>query len=265
MQHVGLKGTTNVGVNLFGYERERVYPMIISKLDREIDLLLISNGETKHYCWIKNFNRLCASHTENSTHSMHHCKRCLRGYHSIESLNKHIVDCSQHDTQRIELPKSGSTLTFKNYNRSMRVPFVVYADFESFLKPISLPNPAESYTYKIKKHSPSSFCYHIKCFDDSLFKQNPVTFTAENEDDDVAQIFVDTLEQNIRDIYQQFKFAKNMVLTKENKVQYSSATTCHICDNNHKNPQRNLVWRRSMVERVHCFEYKLENKGHKRL
>ena len=45
----------------------------------------------------------------------------------------------------------------------------------------------------------SSFCYHIKCFDDSLYKQNPVTFTAENADDDVAQIFVDTLEQNIRD------------------------------------------------------------------
>ena len=79
---------------------------------------------------------------------------------------------------------------------------MVYADFESFLKPIStcLPNPAESYTNKIQKHSPSSFCYHIKCFDDSLYKQNPVTFTAENEDDDVAQIFVGTLEQNIMDI-----------------------------------------------------------------
>jgi Recombination endonuclease VII len=114
----------------------------------------------------------------------------------------------------------------------MRVPFVVYADFESFLKPIStcLPNPAQSYTKNIQKHSQSSFCYHIKCFDDSLFNQNPVSFTAENEDDDVAQIFVDTLEQNIRDIYQQFKFAKIMVFTKDNKVQYSSATTCHICE-----------------------------------
>ena len=109
---------------------------------------------------------------------------------------------------------------------------MVDADLNRFLKPIStcLPNPAESYINKIQKHTTSSFCYYVKCFDDSPFKQHPVSFTAENVDHDVAQIFVDTLEQNIKDIYQQFKFAKNMLFTKDNKVQYSSATTCHICD-----------------------------------
>ena len=111
------------------------------------------------------------------------------------------------------------------------MPFVVYADLKSFLKPNStcLPIPAESYTQKIQKHCHRSFCYHIDCFDDSLLKQNPVTFTAEIGGDDEAQILVDTLERNIRDIYQQFKFAKNMVITRK-KVQYNSATTCHICD-----------------------------------
>ena len=29
-------------------------------------------------------------------------------------------------------------------------------------------------------------------------------FTAENEDDDVAQIFIDTLIENIKDIYKRF-------------------------------------------------------------
>ena len=71
----------------------------------------------------------------------------------------------------------------------MRVPFVVYADFESFIKPIDTcqPSPEKSYTNKYQKHTPSSFCYHLKRFDDSLYKQEPVTFTAENEDDDVSQ------------------------------------------------------------------------------
>ena len=74
----------------------------------------------------------------------------------------------------------------------MRVPFIVYADFESFIKPIDscLPNGGESYSHQYQKHTPSSFCYYVKCFDDTIYSQKPVVFTAESEDDDVAQIFV---------------------------------------------------------------------------
>ena len=161
---------------------------------------------------------------------MHYCKRCLTGYRIIESLNKHIEYCSLHDAVTIKMPESGSVLKFKNYCRSMRVPFVVYADFECFIKPISTnqPNPDGSDTNKFQKHTPGSFCYHIKSFDDTVYEQNPVTFTAANEDDDVAQIFVDTLEQNIKDIYQQFKFPKKMI--KADEAKFNAASTCHICE-----------------------------------
>ena len=47
-----------------------------------------------------------------------------------------------------------------------------------------------------------------KCFDDILYSQQQVTFVKEFNDDDVAQIFIDTLEKNIRDIYKKFKFPK---------------------------------------------------------
>ena len=107
-------------------------------------------------------------------------------YFTANSTRKYIdvldemvnnYNSTRHDAQRIEVPEAGSTLKFKNYNRSMRVPFVMYADFESFLKPVSgcQPSPTESYTNKIRKHTPSSFCYHIKCFDDSLYKPKPVS------------------------------------------------------------------------------------------
>jgi len=211
-----------------------VYPLILSKHGGEkvVELLFISNGETKHYCWIKNFNKLLSARTETCHHTMFYCRRCLTGYREHESLNRHSEYCSKHDAQRIELPEVGSTLGFKNYFKSMRVPFVVYADFESFLKPISgyQPNPEESYTNMLQKHTPSSFCYHIKCFDDKVYQQDPVTFTAENEDDDVAQILVDTLEQDIKNIYQRFKFAKMMEkLTNIEQKEYDKAT-CYICE-----------------------------------
>ena len=246
-----------VSVNVFGYD-DNVYPLILSKRESEkvIDLLLISEGERKHYCWIKNFNKLCAERTETGGHnSMHYCKRCLNGYRHIEGLDKHNEYCGLHKAQRAQVPKAGTTKFFKHYFKSMRVPFVVYADFESFIKPIDTchPNNEESYTNKYQKHTPSSFCYHIKCFDDSLYQQEPVTFTAENETDDVAQIFVDTLEQNIKDIYNQFKFSKKMIFTKKDETLYKSTTTCHICEGAEGEFRRNEIDDDNYIKvRDHC-------------
>ena len=222
----------SINLNVFGYDnQEKVFPLFVSKetYEKFVDLLIISDESKSHYCWIKNFNKLCAARTAKSTHSMHYCKRCLAGYREVESLNKHTEYCSLHDAQRVIVPEPGSTLKFKNYYKSMRVPVTVYADFESFTKPIDTceSNPAESYTNKYQKHTPSSFCYKIKCSDD---KQRLVTFTAENEDDDVAQIFVDTLEQDIIDIYKQFKFPKKMIFTSEDAKTFAAATICHICE-----------------------------------
>ena len=79
----------------------------------------------------------------------------------------------------------------------MRVPFVVFADFESFIKPIDTcqPNPKGSYTNKYQKHTPSSFYYYVKCFDNPVYSQEPVAYTAESEDNDVVQIFADLLSK----------------------------------------------------------------------
>ena len=95
----------------------------------------------------------------------------------------------------------------------MRVPFIVYADFESFTSQLSTcqPKPEKSYTKQYQKHIPSGFFYHIKCFDDTLYSQQPVTFVKEFNDDDVAQILMDTLEKNIKEIYKKFNFSKSMI------------------------------------------------------
>src|SRR5271156_816226 len=227
----------NVGisVNVFGYDGD-VYPLRLSKVcdkvcdSKIIDLLLIADDSTQHYCLIKNLSRLLTAQT--GGHTVHYCRRCLNGFREIKSLAKHNEYCSQHDAQKIEVPEPGTLLQFKNYNRSMRVPFIVYADFESFIKPIDscLPNGGKSYTHKYQKHTPSSFCYYVKCFDDAVYSQEPVVFTAKSENDDVAQIFVDTLEENIKQIYKQFKFKEKMIFTEVDAEMYSDANTCHICD-----------------------------------
>ena len=84
----------------------------------------------------------------------------------------------------------------------MRVPFIVYADFESFTPQLTTcqPNPDKSYTKQYQKHIPSRFYDHMKCFDDTLYSQPSVTFVKEYNDGHVAQIFIDTLENNNKDI-----------------------------------------------------------------
>src|SRR5271155_1650745 len=227
------RNNVGISVNVFGYE-EYVYPLRVSEVcdkvcNSKIDLLLIVNDSTQHYCLIKNLSRLLYSQT--GEHTLHYCRRCLNGFREIKSLAKHNEYCKEHDAVKVKLPEPGSVLQFKNYNKSMRVPFIVYADFESFIKPIDscLPNRGESYTHQYQKHTPSSFCYYIKCFDDTVYSQKPVVFTAESEKDDVAQIFVDTLEQNIKQIYKQFKFPKDMIFTQVESNMYNEAATCHIC------------------------------------
>ena len=93
-----------------------------------------------------------------------------------------------------------------------------------------LPNPDNSYTKQYQKLIPSGFCYHIKCFDDTLHSQEPVTFVKELNDDDVAQIFINTLEKNIKEIYKKFKFSKGMIMTMHKKLVYDNSTLCHICN-----------------------------------
>ena len=79
-----------------------------------------------------------------------------------------------------------------------------------------------------QKHIPSGFSYQIKCFDDTFYSQQPVTFVKLFSDDNVAQIFMDTLEKNIKDIYKKFKFQKNMIMTRHDKFVYENSTNCHI-------------------------------------
>ena len=97
-----------------------------------------------------------------------------------------------------ELPEKGTMLMYKNYHRSEKVPFIVYADFESYIKPLQScdPNPESSYTKQYQKHEPFRFCYYIKCCDYEVYEPKLVSYTGE----DAAQKFVDMLEKDIREI-----------------------------------------------------------------
>jgi len=231
------RNNTDLSINVFGYEdsmKRFVYPLRIFKHERKdvVDPLLFSNDFTTHYCLVKNLSNLLSSQVTKSKEYRLFCRRCLNGFRSKEALDKHKRYCNQHAVVRPEMPEPGTKLKFKNHNRSLRVPFIVYADFESFIEPIHpcQPDPNTSYTNQYQKHTPSSFCYYIKYFNDDVYKHEPVSYVAESDDVDVAGKFVEMLEAHIKKIYRQFKFPKSMTFTKADEERYKKKTKCHICD-----------------------------------
>ena len=143
-----------------------------------------------------------------------------------ESLNRHQEYCNEYEAVKIELPEKGTMLKYTSYCKSEKVPFIVYADFESYIKPLQScdPKPESSYTKQYQKHEPSSFCYYIKCFDDEVYEPKLVSYTGE----DAAQKSVEMLEGDIREITS--IPAKKMIFRKEEAKRFNKETRCWICN-----------------------------------
>ena len=221
-----------ISINVYGYEKTEVYPLRVSTRTSDshhINLLLISEGEKKHYCLIKSMTRLLSSQKSTKEHKKFFCPRCLNSFGRQDLLDKHLELCGDNEAVRIKMPEEGTFVQFKNYHKMMDVPFVIYADFESHMKAMhsAQQNPKKSYTEKKMLHVPVSFCYYVKCFfDDS--KSKVVEYTAKSKDEDVAQKFVESLEEEVKSIYKDNP-PKKMIFTKEDNDNYEKSDSCWLC------------------------------------
>ena len=154
------------------------------------------------------------------------CMRCLNPFNNQKALDKHEEYCSNHEAVKIIMPKKGTMLRFENYHRGERVPFVIYADFESCIKSIHTcdPNPENSYTKQYQKHEPISFYYYIKSLDNEVslpIKER--SYTGKNAE----QVFLKYLEEDIRAIANIEK--KEIIFGEKEKERYNEEARCWIC------------------------------------
>ena len=161
-----------ISINVFGFEGV-VYPLRLSKRKSEqrerseneqtINLLLISDGEKQHYCLIKSLSRLLSSQVSGHKESNVFCLNCLNHFPNEEKLKIHEEYCLKNQAIRIEMPEEGSLVTFIHHQRSIKVPFVVYADFEAFTEeiPISEQNDKFSFNRNIKNTNRVDFATRL--------------------------------------------------------------------------------------------------------
>ena len=220
----------NIGINVIGYDspanknKKELYPLYISKqrdASMHVNLLYITQGNKSHYILIKKLNAFLKT----QHHSKHFCMYCFNGFGSKRLLDDHISFCKGHNAQKTVFPKiSQRFLYFKDYSMVRRVPFVIYADFESVLLPVDTCTPkhdASSTTIK-QIHVPCGYCI-IVVGPSKIHK--PQYYRGE----DCIDHFFDTLFAWEKAIIKKLKTPVKMKMTEADKIRLRDAKTCYMC------------------------------------
>ena len=123
--------------------------------------------------------------------------------------------------------KQGSTIEFKDGHNQFKVPFIMYADFESILEPmdpVEPGSPNQPYTNEVNQHTPSGWCVYSKFAYGDV--DNPLR-TCRGKD--CIETFCNYVKKEVHRLYHMFPELPMDPLTKKQWKKYKRSTKCHIC------------------------------------
>ena len=122
---------------------------------------MITNGEKWHYLAVKSLSALIRGITGNNNGDFY-CLNCSQSYTTENKLKKHKNVSENHDYCYVEMPEE---LKYNEGGKSMRIPFIIYADLERLLEKMNTchNNPEKSSTTKINNHTPSGYLLFTYC------------------------------------------------------------------------------------------------------
>ena len=94
------------------------------------------------------------------------CHYCLHTFTTEEILKRDIKDCFKINAkQTIKMPKKGEYVKFKTFERKIKPPLMIHANFKSILVPEDngKQNTNKSYTNKYQKHVAGIYGYVLAC------------------------------------------------------------------------------------------------------
>ena len=193
--------------------------------EKQVILLMISNGENWHYLIVKNLAGLLEGITSNHKEDFYDLN-CFCTYSTKNKLEAHKKICENRDCCHAEMPiKDNSTIKYNQGEKSIKLPFAVYADLECLLEKIITcqNNPNELSTTEINKHTPSDYSLFTHCsFDKSKNKLN------HHRSKDCMKKFCKDLREHATKIINCEKKKMTPLTTKE-KIHYNEQEICYIC------------------------------------
>ena len=182
----------SIRINVFGYENGQPFLIHISKetFEDQMNLLLITEDEKKHYVLIKDFNAFMYNQSKHKERK-HFCMFCLQCFSSERILENHANNClTINGAQAINMPKQGENiLKFNNFHKQLPVPFVIYADFEAITKKVQGCKQSEemeneknkrSYTEAYQTHEDCGSAYKVICCYDDKYSKDICIYRGEN-------------------------------------------------------------------------------------
>ena len=122
--------------------------------------MIISKSNRKHYVAIKSLSRLLSSKNTKHKGKEYFCKNCLQGFREESSRDKHLDYCINNKSVKGEMPHKKPIVQYSDGQFQFKVPFIMYADFESILVLIegTRNDPMISSSRGVNNHVPSGWC-----------------------------------------------------------------------------------------------------------
>ena len=217
----------SISVSVYKLPNETTITNRITKVENaehQINLSMVEKEDNHHYVLIKDLSKMVGCQYNGNTKKKqirHHCLRVSINRH----IGKHIGHgCLAVEGQRIQMPKEGEQIYFKNQTRKFEAPYVMYAGFEcltmeysfKIYKPI---DPNISYTEKYQHHKPCGCKIHVV---------NRTTNESESylyRGSDCMEHFVKTC-RNIKDkIMNELKVNVPIIMTEEDEDNFKQCYT----------------------------------------
>ena len=107
------------------------------KCKKQVNLLVMVNGENRHYTAIKGISRLLKSLNATRKDGYYFCMTCLNGFRTEPARDKHYEYCSSNGHVKVNMTtEKEKRLKFRDGQYQFTAPFMLYADFDSILKPV---------------------------------------------------------------------------------------------------------------------------------
>ena len=220
----------------------------VQNAEHEIHLLMVEKSNNHHYVLIKDLNKLVGCQYNKNIKHKQTCPHCLRGFQPTGALTKHFGrGCLAIGGQKIQMPKKGVTIHFKNKFRN-KAPYVIYADFE-FLTTVYRPSmskpidPNKSYTEKYQQHKPCGYQINVV---------NSITNESESYLDrgsDCMEHSVKTCRKIKDQIMNKLKVNVPIIMTEEDEDNFKNATQGYLCE---QEIEDNNGLGRGFKVRYHC-------------
>lgn len=200
-----------------------IEPMFIDN-DRRDDLLIKERPaidllfHNNHYSFIKDFERLTASHTGHKERK-YTCRRCWNKFGTPKTLKKH--KCTTTGETILQMPPPDAICEFKNNKKMLWQRVILTCDFEAILQPLPIINNS---TVKTHKHTICSYGLAVNVDGDL---KNYYTYRGP----DAITQFINKLleiEQQLINLLKQVTPMKPLNSTQ--LAIWNNRTNCHICN-----------------------------------